>query len=105
MNLSEIVIYILELFLWLGVLFGLVLDLSACWSLCLRIKTGRGPSPVPVVGATLYMLRIFLRPLDRALEVHRSWSWLAVAALSAVSLHLALQCWIPGLVRRIGRRA
>src|SRR5580692_8988762 len=63
-------------------------------------QLGRGPSPIPIVALFFYMIRIFLRPWDRMHEVDRSWTFVGLAVLLAVLIHVTLQVLLPLAVTR-----
>jgi hypothetical protein len=86
--------------LWVGVVAGLGVDFLSCRLAIRRRQLGRGPSPIPIVALFFYMIRIFLRPWDRMHEVDRSWTFVGLAVLLAVLIHVTLQVLLPLAVTR-----
>jgi len=90
----------LDVALWVGVAFGVFIDVVSCRAHVRRRRSGRGPSGVPIVALCLFLLRILVRPLDFASRVHRPWWLLACAVIVAFAFHLSCQVLIPWSVRK-----
>jgi hypothetical protein len=92
--------WVLDLALWCGLVFGLAVDLFSCRAHIRRRIRGRGPTGIPFVGLMLVLLPIFVRPLDMVSRVHRPWWLLLIAAGAALAFHLSCQIVVPRAFKR-----
>jgi hypothetical protein len=102
-KLIPIVFQCIDILLWAGVVFGLVVDMASCRMNIRRITTEHGPSGIPAVSFALYALRIVFRPMDLLRHTHRSWWFFGVTLACALATHILCQFGIPIIVSRRNR--
>src|ERR1700683_2472458 len=98
------VLWMAEILLWIGVAFGVFLDVTSCRLWIRRTRTGGGPSGIPAVALVLFVLRLAVRPLDFFSRTHRALGLLPGATGFAILFHVACQLIVPRVVLSRGTR-